>query len=499
MCVSRALGLGKTSAEPVRNKMLTQTASNAAHRRVTETVQDRIGSAGLWRAVGTQTDSARTHRISPDPFELTPSQFEQISRLGPALLRFYAAANQLYLRSEMDWVREYLELGKGEEIIRHGLMNYQKRALPRVIRPDILVTQSGLKITELDSVPGGMGQLDCLSAAYSEAGFEPVGGARGMRDGFAAMIRDTAQQDNALCAIVVSEESADYLPEMSYLAGELRKAGLHAYAVRPQDIEFTENGLFVAADSEGETASVGGRRVDVVYRFFELFDLPNIPKSELVAYAAKKRRVAVTPPYKHFLEEKMLLALLHHDALAGFWNSALGEDDLALLRSVIAPTFILDNRPVPPHARVSGFEWRGGPIRDWSEIKDGTQKERRLVIKPSGFSPLAWGSRGVKIGHDMSGEDWAAAVDEALDSFGSSPHVLQPFEDSAVLALSYWNEAKGEPVEMRSRVRLCPYYFVVREEARLGGVLATAVPHDKKLIHGMVDSVMSPCVLGKEK
>ena len=49
---------------------------------------------------------------------------------------------------------------------------------------------------------------------------------------------------------------------------------------------------------------------------------------------------------------------------------------------------------------------------------------------------------------------------------------------------------------MKARVRLCPYYFVPEgtEETCLGGVLATVCPADKKLLHGMKDAMMLPCV-----
>jgi hypothetical protein len=46
---------------------------------------------------------------------------------------------------------------------------------------------------------------------------------------------------------------------------------------------------------------------------------------------------------------------------------------------------------------------------------------------------------------------------------------------------------------MNGRVRLCPYYFVAGDDARLGGVLATICPQDKKIIHGMADAIMAPC------
>lgn len=452
-------------------------------------VLDRIRSAGLWRIPGEHTESSRTHFISPRPFPLSADEVETLNRLGDALLAFYSAVNDLYLHGRQPWVNDYLDIGKGEELLRHARMKYQRPALPGIIRPDILITEDGFKITELDSVPGGFGHLDCLSVAYEQAGFDLVGGRRGIRDGFASMLRSRTEAPDPTVAIVVSGESVDYLPEMQYLVGELRQSGLNAYTVHPREVAFTEEGLYIEVVGDR-------RRVDVLYRFFELFDLLNIPKAELISYAARKKLVAVTPPYKPFLEEKMLLALFHHPALRDYWLEALGQNHFGLLKDTLAETYIVDNRPVPPHAHISGFTWQGRPIRDWREICEGTQKDRQLVLKPSGFSPLAWGSLGVKVGHDMSKEDWSAAVDDALNAFDSTPYVLQHFQNTALAGVEYSGEPGEELREMQARVRLCPYYFVTDGRAEIGGVLATACPKDKKLIHGMVDAVITPCCLG---
>jgi len=57
--------------------------------------------------------------------------------------------------------------------------------------------------------------------------------------------------------------------------------------------------------------------------------------------------------------------------------------------------------------------------------------------------------------------------------------------------------AKSEVVPMKGRARLCPYYFVRGEgdsaRSQLGGVLATIVPADKKIVHGMTDAILAPC------
>lgn len=430
---------------------------------------------------------SRNWRTSPTPFSIDSALADLLNRLGPALLSFYEAADSLYLKSAYPWVNEYLDQGKPESTVDHSHMNYQKRRLPGIIRPDIILTEDGPRITELDSVPGGMGQLDAMSALYARLGFEIIGSARGMLGGFDRMIRSEAGMDDPALAIVVSDESADYRPEMDWLARGLREIGRRAWMVRPEEITFTEDGLYV-----------DNTRLDVVYRFFELFDLKNIPKSELLAYAAKKKIVTVTPPYKHHLEEKMLLALLHHPMLAEFWVGSMGLDDYLMLKELVPKTWILDPRPVPPHAVISDFRFRDRLIQDWRVIGQGTQKERRLIIKPSGFSPLAWGSRGVVVGHDVSSEEWASAVNHALDGFDSLPYVLQYFHEGKRIEVSYLDSKSGAVVETQGRVRLNPYYYVTGGCASLGGILATIVPPDKKLIHGMVDAVMAPVVSGEQ-
>ena len=92
--------------------------------------------------------------------------------------------------------------------------------------------------------------------------------------------------------------------------------------------------------------------------------------------------------------------------------------------------------------------------------------------------------------------DKIPAVDHALESFPKQPHLMQRFARARVVAHPVWNEEKQAEVMMQGRVRLCPYYFVIGGEARLSGALATVVPADKKLLHGMKDAAMVPCVAG---
>lgn len=486
--------------------------SDTAYRRCSA-VRDALIRAGLFAASPTDDSTragpspgqgAAAHwRIAPAPFLLSHQQVSFFRTLGAELLTFYRALNRLYQESvrgtQPAWVASYLDQGKPESLVTYSRMKRFKDLLPAVIRPDVIPTANGMVITELDSVPGGIGLTACMARAYADLDTpsnqpsavsdhlsQLIGGRDGMVQGFAAMLRTQQGARSGCVAIVLSEEAKDYRPEMTWLAAQLRESGLEVYCVDPRDVRFTEEGLFLTTD-------LGERPIALVYRFYELFDLKNIPKAELVMYSAKKGCVTVTPPYKPALEEKLAFALLHHPVLKSFWLRELGEATFANLSTLMPRTWLLDPRPLPPIATIPGLALGGRPVTDWRELASATQKERRYVIKPSGFSELAWGSRGVSVGHDLPQTEWAAAIENALISFPATPYILQEFHKGQVFELTYLDSRANEVVPMYGRVRLSPYYFVSGERAELAGILATICSPDKKVIHGMKDAIMAPC------
>ena len=427
-----------------------------------------------------------TWRIAPRPFALGAALAAELDRLGRVLLQFNRAANLLYRLSvdgrQPAWVAEWLDRGKPAELIARQRAAAFKQDLPRVIRPDLLLTDAGFAITELDSVPGGIGLTAWLNETYAglpanepgddaggpDASATPpavIGGAGGMLDGFRSIFGDAPRVH-----IVVSEEAASYRPEMEWVAGKL---GPERFIVHDQN--FT-----------------GFAPGDAAYRFFELFDLANVPAAGPLFTLAVGKQVRLTPPPKPLFEEKMLFALLWNRNLAGFWRQELGERFLERLRGVVPYTWLVDPSPLPPHAALPGLE-----LTDWNQLKTLSQRERDLVLKVSGFSERAWGARSVSLGSDLSAGDWSAAVDDALRSFERSPFVLQRYHKPRTVP-AVWHDPAGDTlVEMAGRVRLCPYYFVTGDgdaaRAQLGGVLATICPADKKIIHGMQDAILAPC------
>jgi len=155
-------------------------------------------------------------------------------------------------------------------------------------------------------------------------------------------------------------------------------------------------------------------------------------------------------------------------------------------------TWIVDPAPLPPHAALPELN-----LTEWHQLKALSHKERELILKVSGFSPHAWGARGVFLGSNLSHADWASAVDRAIASFGRSPFVLQRYHKPGLVGAQWFDFGRNQTVPMQGRVRLCPYYFVSGEadtaRAQLSGVLATICPADKKIIHGMTEAIFAPC------
>lgn len=467
-------------------------------------IRDTLIQAGLFAPFGKTPSLApgqepvnTSWRIGLEPFRLPAEQLTFFHRLGPQLLRFYRALNRLYMESvrgtQPPWAAAYLDQGKPEGLVTYSRMKRFRDHLPAVIRPDIIPTPDGMVITELDSVPGGIGLTAAMSRAYADltspdVSAHIVGGRDGMVDGFASMLREQRGQHEDVIAIVVSEEAKEYRPEMTWLAAALSARGLPCHCVEPRQLRFTEEELLLI--SEGKDVPIG-----LIYRFYELFDLPNVPKSELIQYAVKKGWVSVTPPYKPALEEKSAFALLHHPVLAPYWRTELGEEIFLHLTSIMPRTWILDPAPVPPSAVIPSLMIGGRAVMNWNDLAEATQKERHFVIKPSGFSELAWGSRGVSVGHDLPQSEWTASINSALKAFSHNPYVLQEFHKGRQYEVNYFDPVSSELRTMAGRTRLSPYYFVTGENAQLAGILATIVPADKKVIHGMKDAIMVPCAV----
>jgi hypothetical protein len=440
----------------------------------------------------------KTWRLSPDAWPVTPGQLAELEAIGAAALEFHQALEILYQRSvagknllrnkplPAPWVAEFLDRGKPAALVAHTRDPKNRGRFPTVLRPDLLVTEEGFVMTELDSVPGGIGLTAFLNRLYAGEG-AILGAADQMVAGFHASLAALRPDiRNPLIALVVSEEASTYRPEMEWLAQQLQIAGHRVFCMAPGDVFPLGSGLFFDVEGNPE-------KIDIIYRFFELFDLPGIATAPFIFEAWSAGEVAIAPPMRPFQEEKLAFGLFHHHLLWEFWEEVLDPRTLKLLRSLIPQTWIMDTAPLPPGAVLDGPRVGGRPLRDWRDLALASQKERDLIIKISGFHETAWGARSVVLGSDCSRDEWQEGVELAVRLAPTNLHVLQVYRKPMRLRHTLYDAAAPhEAREVDGRLRLCPYYFVADGAARLSGGLATFCPPNKKIIHGMQDAALLP-------
>ena len=261
---------------------------------------NRLSHEAVLRAFAEQSlFENKTWRYSPEAFALSAKQVAEIELIGQACYDFYRAHETLYIRSATDknllrnrelkapWVAEYLDRGKPQALIEHARSKALRGRTPMVVRPDLLVTEDGFALTEIDSVPGGIGLTAFLNRLYSGVhGDALIGtGSQDMIEAFYQALSSRAPDRAApMIAILVSDEAATYRPEMEWIAQELRALGRKVYVYHTDDVMPLGGTMCVPMDGEPQ-------QVDVIYRFWELFDLANVSGRRLPIAGAQ--RIAV--------------------------------------------------------------------------------------------------------------------------------------------------------------------------------------------------------------
>lgn len=441
----------------------------------------------------------KTWQISPEPWPLSSQEVEQLKAIGRACHHFFQALDRLYTRSAFGknllrnrslhapWVAEYLDRGKPEPLVKYALSPQQQGRTPRLMRPDIIRTDKGFILTEVELQPSGIGITAFLNHFYQHHTDATVIGCNDrMLHCFYRMLSEyAADKELPFIALLVSDDSAVYRPEMEWLARALQSHGKRVFVFHPDEVFPLGSSLCVDVDGIPQ-------KVDVIYRFWELFDWRAVSANAHILNTGEYAEFAVTPPLRPFQEEKLNLALFHHHRLQHFWEEQLPRDALQTLRAVIPQSWIVEPTTLSPGAVLDGPRVGGHPLWDWAQLGEASQKERDLVLKISGFHKTASGARGIVVGRDVSRGVWEAAIRRALAMSPTHPHIIQPFHKPKRQSHPIF-EDPGELRVQEGRVRLSPYFFVHDGQVDLSGILATFCPADKKLVHGMQDAALLPC------
>ena len=232
---------------------------------------------------------AKAWQLSPTAWPITPAQRDDLETIGVACYEFHQALETLYLRSAAGknllrnkpliapWVADYVDRGKPPALIAHARDSRNRGTFPTVLRPDLLLTHDGFALTELDSVPGGIGLTAFLNRLYGGDSDSAVLGHQDLmiRNFHASLGGLRPELANPLIALAVSDEASTYRPEMEWLAHQLQLRGKRVFCVRPDDI--FPLGPTVCIDVDGNP-----EKIDIIYRFFELFDLANVKTAPFI-------------------------------------------------------------------------------------------------------------------------------------------------------------------------------------------------------------------------
>lgn len=431
---------------------------------------------------------SKSWKLSPLPWQLSHEQAQELEAIGQACLEFYKAQDRLYQKSRshtsvlrnkvytVPWVACYLDKGKPSFLLEHSA--FAKASIPLIIRPDLLWTQTGWILTELDAVPGGVGLTAFLYQLYGihstgEAFLEKI---------WQGLCELSPHQDPTV-AIVVSDESQSYRPEWEWISQTWHNKGRKAFCLHPKELSFKANGVYTPK----------GYKIDLVYRFFELFDWLQIPGLQELLKAEREGHLCITPPIKPHQEEKLSLALFHHPLLEAYWKEQLSSSSYSILQKIIPPSWIVDFSELPPGAYWHGPLLQGKPIHNYRDLRHATQRERNWILKISGFDETAWGARGLTLGSDVSQQDWEAALLKAQRQSLKNTYILQDYKKPLVVEHPVY-KADGSIYTMQGRLRLCPYYLSDKQRGHYLGALATFCPKDKKIIHGMEEAALLPAL-----
>lgn len=310
------------------------------------------------------------------------------------------------------------------------------------------------KLLEIQVVMGGLGISHALRVAY---------GPHPMLPGIGPLYEECLDR----IAGSMSEQSS---PPLAAVFGARRSAYRHEHLVLARSLSRWE--LAVAPfDAMRQSQDKGlllpdGRKVAAIHRLFRspnIFRRPDGP-GRLVLQALLRDRVRLLNPWKDVLEDKRVLALVHHPQAPRALGGEMEPTQWARLRELVPPT------------------WRATPDRI-ARVLGLPRAQRDLYLKKG----RSFESRGLFHGRQLSLRQWEMAC---LTAKGQGDWVIQQAVAAKPWRWRYLDPSSGTMRTMAGYVRLCPFFFRDKgSRLRLADVLITAREGSSR-VHGASDAVM---------
>lgn len=394
-----------------------------------------------------QTEQKIPFRVSPFPLDLSPQETQELLRIGRDIVEFIDAADELY-RTDGD-LKKLLDRGKPDLLKTGRLAHYL------FVRPDVIITQEGFSVCEIETSPFGLALAELLNRAYRFAGFETL-----IPDDMLTkfMREHTPDRGN----LVYSQHTASYSGQLQFLADKVLSGNDRRWSVE-------------------QAGSVLDMTSPALYRAFyqhECLDDPAV--DNIMQFYAGRQTPEVIPSFTPHMEEKALLALIWDKRWEEFFVKQLGISSVEHLRKVIPPTWIVGQER---------FFLPGLP--DGVESTEGLallfKSKRNFVLKQSGFGSGGSWAEGVSFLQEKSVVKAQELLHNAVED-SSSLYVIQEFRKAEERRM--FDEGDGSLLtEMSARIRLTPYFSMVeRNYGQLIAIKATGC-EKTNYIHASTGSI----------
>lgn len=413
-------------------------------------ILENLGEGYEWykvRRTEYETDQKIPFLVSPKPLYLPKVEDDEIRRIGKDVVDFMHAANELY-NFEGD-VKDLLDRGKPKI--------FQTEIQPRYlfVRPDLLITNQGFSICEIETSPFGLALSELLNRGYRAAGFDTMVGDEVLQN----FLRDNIPDEGV---IVFSQKTSSYEGQLEFLAREL----------------FSGDGRRWKAE---DISTVIGRDHPHIYRGFYQYEfLEDLFVNNLVDNLLREGLDTVTPTLTPHMEEKALLSLVWDKRWAGFFSRHLGSAAFHHLIDVIPPTWIVGQERYFALGLPSG-------VSASVDLAGLSKSKRKFVLKKSGFGSGSSWAEGVVFLQEKSIQKARDLLDAAT-SDTQSLYVIQEFRPSQERPLLYEDD-KGGANQMQARIRITPYFSMAgSEQAKLIAIKATGC-ENTNYIHASTGSI----------
>lgn len=381
-------------------------------------------------------------RVSPTPFKLSRKQKTEIEDIGKAICCYMDYCIELYKTNES--AHELLDRGKPEEY-----KNVQD-AKYLFLRPDLILTDSGFCLCEIETSPFGLGLAEVLNRTYGNEGHE------------------TAIHQNQL---------------KNYIQSKIENSGTIAYSDKVKSfagqLDFMAEQVFSGNGKSWDATKVNSNMVSnkQIYRAFYLTEQFT---DENVANLLKQSSHIYLPTSTPQFEEKALLSFIWDKRYVQSFRDRLGESTFDLLREIIPKTWVLGEEQYVDGGLPNGKQ-------DSLSLAELSKGSRKFVLKQSGFNTSSSWGEGVKFLHKM-GSGKALEMLKSAQEDEEHLYIIQEFNQGKAVPMSFIDD-DGIFKNINAKIRITPYYaYMGNEKGKLIAAKVTGC-ENTEYIHASTASI----------